>query len=295
LSAADLVLAVGSRLGDITTQNYTLMRTPRPDQPLVHVYPDRARIGRVFEASLAVVADAEPFLAALAARNPPPYPPGRDAWCRRLHAVHAKLARWDPEAAADGVDFGHVVQALAETLGADAVLTTDAGNFSSWAHRYFPFRTTQILLGAVSGAMGMGVPAAVAAALRFPDRQVVALVGDGGFLMTGNELATAVHHGAAVRLFVSNNRSYGTIRLHQEKAYPGRPFATDLTNPDFAALARSFGATGLAISEPEEADAVVRRALATAGPVVVDVRTSLDHISAYATLQGIAAAGRDRH
>ena len=294
LSAADLVLAVGTRLGDVTTQNYTLMRTPRPDQPLVHVYPDRARIGRVFEASLAVVADAEPFLAALAARNPPPYPPGRSEWCRRLHAVHAGLARWDPEAAADGVDFGHVVQALAETLGADAVLTTDAGNFSSWAHRYFPFRATQTLLGAVSGAMGMGVPAAVAAALRMPDRQVVALVGDGGFLMTGNELATAVHHGAAVRLFVANNHSYATIRLHQEMAYPGRPFATDLTNPDFAALARSFGATGLSISEPEEAGAVVRRALATAGPVVVDVRSSLDHISAYATLQGLAATRRDR-
>ncbi|MFQ5955779.1 MAG: thiamine pyrophosphate-binding protein, partial [Kiloniellales bacterium] len=243
LSGADLVLAVGTRLGDITTQNYTLIRAP---QTLIHVYPDPAQLGRVFEPAVAVVADAEPFLTALAARNPPPHPlasatflrppkrasrrreplasakpgpakpgPGRDAWCRRLHGVHADLARFRPKAADDGVDFGHVVQALAETLEADAVLTGDAGNFNSWAHRHFPFRSTQLLLGAASGAMGMGVPAAVAAALRFPERQVVGLIGDGGFLMTGNELATAVHHGAAVRLIVSNNNSFGTIRLHQ--------------------------------------------------------------------------------
>ena len=294
IAGADLVLAVGTRLGDITTQNYTLFQTPRPTQPLIHVHPDRAQLGRVFEPALAVVADAEPFLTALAERNPPPDPPGRDDWCRRLHDVHVGLARFRPEPATDGVDFGHVVQALAETLDKDAVLTGDAGNFNGWVHRYFPFRSTQLLLGAASGAMGLGVPAAVAAALRFPDRQVVGLVGDGGFLMTGNELATAVHHGAAVRLFVANNRSFGTIRLHQEKLYPGRTIATDLTNPDFAALAEAFGATGLTIAAPDEAAPVVRRALATEGPVLVEVQTSLEHISAYTTLHDIAAAGRDR-
>jgi acetolactate synthase-1/2/3 large subunit len=145
-----------------------------------------------------------------------------------------------------------------------------------------------MLLGAASGSMGLGVPAAVAAALRFPGRQVVTIVGDGGFLMTGTELATAVQYGARVRLFVSNNGSYGTIRLHQEKLYPGRTIATDLRNPDFASLARAFGAKGLAIRAAADAEPVVAEALASDGPVVVDVAASLQHISAFTTLDKLA-------
>jgi acetolactate synthase-1/2/3 large subunit len=148
-----------------------------------------------------------------------------------------------------------------------------------------------MLLGAASGSMGLGVPAAVAAALRFPSRQVAAIVGDGGFLMTGNELATAVQYGARVRLFVSNNKSYGTIRLHQEKLYPGRTIATDLRNPNFASLARAFGAKGLAIRSAADAAPVVTEALASDGPVVVDVAASLQHISAFTTLEKLAAEG----
>ena len=286
LAEADLVLAVGTRLGDVTTQGY---RLPRPDQPLLQVYPDAAQLGRVFPLEIGVAAEVAPFLEALAGRAPPPAPPGRAEWLARLHALHAELARWRPATAPpDGVDFGHVVAALGVALGPDAVLITDGGNFASWAHRYFPFKPTQTLLGAVTGAMGFGVPAAVAAALRHADRQVVALVGDGGFLMTGNELATALKYGARVRIFVADNRSYGTIRLHQEKAYPGRPVATELVNPDFARLAEAFGAVGLRIDRPEDAPETVRRALAADGPVVVGVRTSLEHISAYTTLADLA-------
>ena len=174
--------------------------------------------------------------------------------------------------------------ALNDQLPSDGVLAMDAGNFGGWLHRHFLFRSTHLLLGAVSGAMEL------AAALRYPDRQVVGIVGDGGFLMTGNELATAVQYGARVRLFVANNRSYGTIRLHQEKQFPGRVAGTDLTNPNFAALAEAFGARGLVLDTPQDTPSVVREALGHDGPVVVDVRTSLEHLSTFSTLTSLAAA-----
>ncbi len=296
LTEADLIVAVGTRLNEITTQCYQLPRAPAPDQPLIHIHPDPAQIGRVFETTVRIVADTIPFLEALAARTPPPppAPSARDAWRNRLHMAVLDLARWTPSDAPDGVDFGHVVAALNDQLPSDAVLAMDAGNFGGWLHRHFLFRSTHLLLGAISGAMGLGTPAAVAAALRYPDRQVVCVVGDGGFLMTGNELATAVQYGARVRLFVANNRSYGTIRLHQEKLFPGRVAGTDLTNPDFAALAEAFGARGLVLETPQDTPSVVREALGHDGPVVVDVRTSLEHLSTFSTLTSLAAAASDR-
>ena len=288
LGQADLILAVGTRLGDVTSQGFRLPQAPKPKQPLIHVYPDAGWFGRRFETAIPVLSEAAPFLERLAARNAPEPPAGRAAWIARAHRVYADLAPWSPVEAPDGVSFGHVVAALAEVLPDDAILTTDAGNFSSWLHRHFPFRSTQVLLGAASGSMGLGVPAAVAAALRCPGRQVASIIGDGGFLMTGNELATAVQYGAPVKLFVSNNKSYGTIRLHQEKFYPGRTIATNLRNPDFRALAEAFGARGMAIRTSAEALPVVREAMAAAGPVVVDVTASLEHISAFTTLEKLA-------
>ena len=283
LREADLIVAVGTRLNEITTQRYRLPKAPVPDQPLIHVHPDPAQIGRVFETTVRIVADTIPFLEALA-------PSARNAWRHRLHTTVLDLARWTPSDAPDGVDFGHVVAALNDQLPSDAVLAMEAGNFGSWLHRHFLFRSTHLLLGAVSGAMGLGTPAAVAAALRYPDRQVACVVGDGGFLMTGNELATTVQYGARVRLFVANNRSYGTIRLHQEKLFPGRVAGTDLTNPDFAALAEAFGARGLVLDTPRDTPSVVQEALVHDGPVVVDVRTSLEHLSTFSTLTSLAAA-----
>ena len=279
-------------MNEITTQRYRLPRAPTPDQPLIHIHPDPAQIGRVFETTVRIVADTIPFLEALAARTPPapPAPAERSAWRDRLHTAVRELARWTPSEAPDGVDFGHVVAALGDQLPSDAVVAMDAGNFGGWLHRHFPFRSTHLLLGAISGAMGLGTPAAVAAALRYPDRQVVSIIGDGGFLMTGNELATAVQYGARVRLFVANNTSYGTIRLHQEKLFPGRVAGTDLVNPDFAALAEAFGARGLRLDTPEDTPAIVREALGHDGPVVVDVRTSLEHLSTFSTLTSLAAA-----
>jgi acetolactate synthase-1/2/3 large subunit len=191
-------------------------------------------------------------------------------------------------APADGLlDMGPVVAALAERLGRDAILLTDAGNFSGWVHRHFPFSGEHVLIGCVGGAMGIGMPAAVAAALRSPGRQVVSFIGDGGALMTGGELATAVQYGAKVKTFISNNGSYATIRMHQEIAYKGRVSGTQLTNPDFAKWAESFGVPGLTIAAIEDAPGVVERALAHDGPVVVDVKTAVEHITPSVTIAGL--------
>ena len=287
LSEADLVLAVGTRLGDVTTQGF---RFPRPQQPLIHVYPDAAKISRNFQVSLSVVAEPDPFSACPKRKCPAALEDmnSRRAWCEGLHAGFRSLADYDLRDPADGVDFGRVIQALGKQLSDDAVVAMDAGNFGGWLHRHHCFNPRQKLIGVISGAMGMGVPGAVAAALRYPDRDVVSVIGDGGFLMTGQELATAVHYGARPRLFVANNASYATIRLHQEKAYPGRPVATDLTNPDFARLAEAYGATGFTIEDAASVEDIVAAALAVAGPVVVDVKTSLERISAYTTLTDLA-------
>ena len=287
---SDLILAIGTRLGDVTTQGYVLPAAPRPRQTLIHVYDDPAMLGSVYEADLAIAADPAAFLTALAAEAPSPCSPA-PGWSARLHGLWTEMATWRPVAAGDGIVFGSVIAALAPRVGADAVFTTDAGNFGGWLARYFPFRASQLLLGPISGAMGFGVPAAVSAALRL-QRRVICLVGDGGMLMTGNELAVAVQHKLPLLVIVSSNGSYGTIRLHQEKAFPGRRIATDLVNPDFAKLAEAFGATGIRVEREAEIEPALDWALAVPGPALIDVQTSLEHISAFTTLGALAAAHR---
>jgi acetolactate synthase I/II/III large subunit len=283
---SDLILAVGTRLGDVTTQGYVFPNAPKPAQKLIHVYDDTAVLGAVFATDLAIAAHPAAFLNALAAESAPL--PGRHAaWNAKLHRLWADLAAWEPRHAADGLVFGAVIAALARRCGEDAVFTIDAGNFSGWLSRYFPFRASQRLLGPISGAMGFGVPAAVAAALRLK-RRVVCLVGDGGMLMTGNELAVAVQHQLPLVILVANNGSYGTIRLHQEKAFPGRRIATDLANPDFARLGEAFGATGLTLEREADIEGVLDAAFASTGPAVIDVRTSLEYISAFTALAALA-------
>jgi acetolactate synthase-1/2/3 large subunit len=273
----------------VTTQGYVMPTAPRPRQALIHVYDDPAVLGSVYSADLAIAADPTAFLAALAAEAPSP--PAAAGWSAKLHALWAEMAAWRPVQAEDGIVFGSVIAALARRAGPDAVFTIDAGNFSGWLSRYFPFRASQRLLGPISGAMGFGVPAAVAAALRLK-RRVICLVGDGGMLMTGNELAVAVAHRLPLLIIVSSNGSYGTIRLHQEKAFPGRRIATDLANPDFARLAEAFGATGIRVEREAEIEGALDRALAAPGPALIDVRTSLEHISAFTTLSAVAGARR---
>jgi len=283
---SDLVLAVGTRLGDVTTQGYVFPTAPKPKQRLIHVYDDGQVLGAVFATDLAVLAEPAAFLRAFAELGSGKT--GRfAAWAERLHRVPAGLARWEPKEAPDGVVFGAVIQGLRRRLGPDAVFVNDAGNFSGWLGRYFPFKPSHRLLGPVSGAMGFGVPGAVAAARRL-GRRVITLVGDGGFLMTGNELATAIQYRLPVTVIVANNNSYGTIRLHQEKWFPGRSIATDLQNPDFARLAEAFGAKGFRIEREADIDAALEGALTAEGPSLIEVRTSLEYISAFTTLSALA-------
>ena len=203
--------------------------------------------------------------------------------------MHRDLTTWEPESANDGVVLGGVVAAINERMDADAVVTSDAGNFSSWLHRYLYFRQTNTFLGYQTGGMGGGVPSGVAAGICTPGRQVITFVGDGGFMMTGNELATAVQYDVPIKIFVANNSSYGTIRMHQEGRYPGRVTSTDLKNPDFAKLGEAYGALGLKIENDGDVDAVVAEALAHKGAVVVDVRTSLNYLSAFRKLEDMPA------
>jgi acetolactate synthase I/II/III large subunit len=283
---SDLMLALGTRLGEVSTQGYTLPASPTPRQPLVHIHDDPRHLGRNYDAAKALVADPVAVLEALAQRPGRAPSSGRAQWIKKLHEPVAKAMPWAPPA--DGLlDMGPVVAALAERLDKDAILLTDAGNFSGWLHRHFPFSGEHVLVGCVGGAMGIGMPAAVAAALRFPGRQVINFLGDGGALMTGSELATAVQYGAKVKTFISNNGSYATIRMHQEIAYKGRVHGTELRNPDFAKWAESFGALGLTIASIEEAAGVVERTLAHDGPVVVDVRTAVEHITPFATITSL--------
>ncbi len=288
LQPADAVLALGSRLGDVTTQGYQFPSAPRPAQPLIHVHPAREVLDSVYRAQLAVQSDCGAFLEGLLRHAPVAIPQERAAWIARTHGYVEELMRWKDLLADDGVVYGAVIEALNRLLPPDAIVTHDAGNFSAWMHRYFFFRDRQLLIGAEAGAMGFGVPAAVAACLRHPRRKVVCLVGDGGMLMTGNELATAVMFGAKPLILLSNNGSYGTIRQYQEKKYPGRVVGTRLANPDFAALARAFGARAWVIDDPRQITPVLQEALSADGPALVEVKSSLTYISAFTKLDPAA-------
>ncbi len=282
-SEADLILAVGTRLGDVPTQGYRLPKAPQPDQPLIHVYPDPAKVGAVFRTDLGLAADPIAFLEALARSNAP-VPESRRGWAEQLGKVSGALRSYKVRSFADGLDFGAVVKPLAEKAARDAIVVTDAGNFSSWVHSLWPWDGNQQALGAIGGAMGLGVPGAVAAALRYPGRQVIAFTGDGGLMMTGNELASGIAKGAAPKIVVSDNGSYGTIRLHQERDYPRRSIATDLANPDFARWAEAFGARGFRVETAEEAEPTAAAFLAEPGPALLSVASSLEGISAYTTI-----------
>lgn len=286
LKGADLILAVGTRLGDTPTQGFQLPLAPEPAQPLIHVHPDADMIGSVFRTELGVAADPAAFLAALAERNAE-VPAARRDWAAKVNGVTRKIADRPPQPRADGVEFGWIVKALAERAPKDAVLTMDAGNFSGWIHALWPWDGTGDVIAAVGGAMGLGVPAAIAASLRAPGRRAIGFTGDGGVLMTGAELATAAATGARPIIVISDNGTYGTIRLHQEKAYPGRVHGTALKNPDFAAWARSFGALGVTVETPEAAGPAVEAALAHDGPAVIHVKASAEAISPYVTISDL--------
>jgi acetolactate synthase I/II/III large subunit len=338
--AADLIVAVGPRLGEITTGAYRLLEAPVPRQRLVHVHPGLAELGRVYQPDLAVNAAVGPFVAAW--RSVPPV--RGDAWAAWTEAARTNYLAWvrpwpapggalgstygkapggapgkapgsalgkapadapgetagkasgvtpgktpasapgnapihAPAGAPGTVDLGQVMAVLRDRLPDDAVIASGAGNFTGWVHRFFQFRRLGTQVAPKSGAMGFGLPAALAAKVVHPGRLVVAVTGDGDFLMTGQELATAVQHRLDVVVLVANNGMYGTIRMHQERTYPGRVIATDLSNPGFAALAEAYGAQGETVTDAEEFPAALERALTAGRPAVLDLHVDPDAIA----------------
>jgi len=285
---ADVLIAIGGRLGEIPSDGYTLVRPPVPAQRLVHVHPDPDEIGAVYEPELGIVSGLEAFAAA--ARALPPA--GAERRAGLLEASHDEYRRnfGDVRELPGPLQLSAVMAALRERLPPEAILTNGAGNFSVWAHRYYEFHRYPSQLGPRSGSMGYGVPAAIAAKAVHPDRPVVCLAGDGDFLMTGQELATAVQEGLAAVFLVVNNAMYGTIRMHQERRYPGRVVGTDLHNPDFVAYARAFGAHGARVERSEEIGDALDEALGCGRPALIELRVDPQAITPRQTIDEIRAA-----
>jgi acetolactate synthase I/II/III large subunit len=285
---ADLLVAIGGRLGEIPTDGYTLVRPGVPTQRLVHVHPDPDELGAVYQPALAIVSGLEAFAAAARALEPA----GAAARTGLLEAARGEYERnlGDVRELPGPLQLSAVMAALRERLPAEAILTNGAGNFSVWAHRYYEFHRYPTQLAPRSGSMGYGVPAAIAAKAVHPDRPVVCLTGDGDFLMTGQELATAVQEELGIVVLVVNNAMYGTIRMHQERHYPGRVVGTDLRNPDFVAYAHAFGAHGALVERSEDFAAALDEALACGRPAVVELRVDPQAITPRQTLDEIRAA-----
>ncbi len=289
---ADLVIAIGPRLGEMTTSGYSLLSSPVPRQKLVHIHADPEELGSVYQADLMIASGPAQACAMLAALEPV----DAAAWDGTVEAAKADLAAWQaqPPIFRDGqapLDLWQVVQELMRQAPRDTIITNGAGNYATWAHRFYRYGGRRTQLAPTNGAMGYAVPAGVAAKIIDPARTVVTFAGDGEFMMTGQELATAVQYGAGVVLLVFNNNMFGTIRMHQERDYPGRVSGTNLHNPDFAALARAYGGHGEVVEKTEEFAPALQRALAHANerklPAVIELRYDGNLITPNATLETI--------
>jgi len=267
LHAADLVLLVGGRFSEIPSSSYTLLNIPVPQQKLVHVHPGAEELGRVYQPELAIQASPKAFAAVLAGLTLAT-PPARAAL---VQAAHADYLAWTetPRTLPGDFQYGEVIAWLRERLPEDAIVCNGAGNYAGWLHRHYRLRRTGTQLAPTSGSMGYGVPAAVMAKRQRPESIVVAFAGDGCFLMNGQEFATAVQYDAPIIVVVVDNRQYGTIRMHQEREYPGRVVATQLANPDFAAMAAAFGGYGERVSSTAEFAPAFERALASGKPAIL--------------------------
>ncbi len=285
---ADVLLVIGERLGEMTTGGYTLLEVPTPRQQLIHVHPSPDELGKVYQPQVAIAATPGAFLAAMNAL--PSF--ARPAWRELVQDAHAAYEAWRaPRPVPGDVDLWHIVRWLDERLPDDAILTNGAGNYTVWLHRLFRYRGFRTQLAPYSGAMGYGVPSAIAAKAVHPARMVISWNGDGCFQMNGQELATAVQYGLAVIFVVVDNAMYGTIRMHQERHYPARVSGTDLVNPDFAALARAYGAHGETVVRTDEFAPAFERAAAAGGPALVHVKIDPQALTMGATLDALRAQG----
>ena len=284
--SADLVIAVGARLGEATTDGYTVPTLEHPGQTLVHIHPDPEELGRVYRTDLALCCSMDEFAECAALWEDEaiiPFDAGAEA--------HAEWLEWaTPQPSGAAMDLGLCVAAMREALPADTIICNGAGNFAGWWHRYWRYAAYPGQLAPTCGAMGYGVPAAVAAALRFPAGTVVAVAGDGDFLMNGQELATAAQYGANLIVVVVDNGAYGTIRMHQEREYPGRVSATRLANPDFAKLGEAYGAWSVRAETTEQFIAALQEAKGKSGIRLIHALTDLERIAASgATITGLRA------
>jgi acetolactate synthase-1/2/3 large subunit len=282
IKSADVILAVGARLGEATTDGYTLVTPDHPGQTLIHVHPQPEELNRVYRADLALCCDTFRFADAMACADLPARPRPEAA------QAHAEWLEWSTPKPREGValDLGQCVAAMRERIP-EAIICNGAGNFSSWWHRYWHYGPQPSQLAPTAGAMGYGVPAAVAAALRAPDRPVVALAGDGDFMMNGQELATAIQHGADLIVLVIDNGAYGTIRMHQEREYPERLSGTTLHNPDFAALARAYGGWAETVERTDEFAPALDRTLERKGLRLLHLKTDVEFLTPGTTISAI--------
>lgn len=288
LRQADTLLLIGTRFGDIETQGYTLVDPGKPGKTIIHIHSDPDELGRIYAPDLGLVATAPTAMAALAEA------PVVGDWSRWCKAARADYEAWQrPEESPGDLKQEAVIAWLSEHLAEDAIITNGAGNYAAWLHRYFVYKSAGLQLSPTSGSMGYGVPAAIAASLAHPGRQVVCLAGDGCFQMTCNELSTAAQHGATPIIIVMDNGRYGTIRMHQERAYPGRVSGTALQNPDFAALARAYGGHGELVEQTADFPAAFARAQAAGTFAVIACRVDEEALSTRATLSQTRRAAQE--
>ena len=289
IRASDLVLLIGGRLSEVPSQGYELIGIPTPAQAFVHVNADADEFGKLYRATQSIHATPQAFAEAVAALKPVSAP----AWAAETAAVHADFLRWSdpaPIRIPGPLQMGDVMSHLREVLPADTIFCNGAGNFATWVHRFWPFTTFASQLAPTSGSMGYGLPAGVGGKRLWPQREVVVFAGDGDFMMHGQEFATAVQYGLPILVVLIDNAMYGTIRMHQEKHYPGRVSATQLKNPDFRAYAEAFGGHGERVTSTAEFGPALARARASGKPAILHCLLDPEAITPGSTLQSIRAA-----
>ena len=280
---ADVLLVIGARLGEMTTSAYTLVEAPVPQQTLVHVHAGAEELGRVYRPALAINSGNPQLVDALSKLHL-----SNSKWKEETAKARNDYLEWtEPRPMPGQLQYGQLIRWLSDHLPEDTIVAGGAGNFAGWLHRHFRYKGFRTQLGPTNGSMGYGYPAAVAAKLARPQRKVIAVCGDGDFLMNGQEIATAVQYGAAFVALVVNNGLYGTIRMHQEREYPGRVFGTSLQNPDFAAYARAFGGHGETVERTEDFAAAFERAEASGKPALIELKIDPDAITPATTLSAI--------
>jgi acetolactate synthase I/II/III large subunit len=288
IRGSDLLLVVGARLGEMTTQGYTLVDIPRPKQTLVHVYPDPNELGRTYQPDLAIVASTDAFAAAAFSL----VPDGAKVGSARVESGHSEVQTYArPTKSPGAVQMSDIVAWLRHHLPNDTIVTNGAGNYATWVHRFWAYQEFRTQLAPTSGSMGYGVPAAVAAKAVYPARTVIAFAGDGCFMMTGQEFMTAVQHELPIVVIVANNGMYGTIRMHQEREHPGRVSGTALQNPDFAALARACGGFGARVDTTDAFASAFEQAIASGKPSIIELVIDPEALSPGTTLSGFRAQG----